>query len=112
MSFVSYSFGQELSPEERAKIQTERMTKALLLSADQQEKVHAINLGVAQKNDVIRTNENFSEDQKKEYMKGNLDGKKASLKLILNEEQFKKYERMETERKYTISKSREIKTKL
>ncbi|MEY4604291.1 MAG: hypothetical protein RIT43_1583 [Bacteroidota bacterium] len=106
LSCVNVALSQDKTPEERAKILTEKMTKSLLLSTEQQEKVLSLNTGVAQKNEAIRKNVNMNEEQKKEAIKGNLEGRKSGLQLILNEEQFKKYERMEAKRKAQIEKKR------
>lgn len=105
LSFVSfYSLAQEKSPEDRAKDLTEKMTKSLLLSTDQQAKVLALNTGIAQKNDAVRKNVNMSKEQKQEALKGNMDARKANLKTILNEEQFKKFEKLEEKRKEQMKK--------
>jgi len=101
------SFAQNKSAEERAKNLTERMTKSLLLSSEQKEKVLALNTGVAQKNEAIRKNVNMTQEQKHEALKGNMEGRKASLKTILNEEQFKKFEKQEEKRKQEMKKEHE-----
>ena len=99
------SFSQEKTPEERAKHLTEKMTKSLLLSTDQQAKVLTLNTGIAQKNDAIRKNVNMNKEQKQEAIKGNMDARKSNLKMILNEEQFKKFEKLEEKRKEEFKKN-------
>jgi protein CpxP len=105
LCFNSFSsFSQEKTPEERAKHLTEKMTKSLLLSTDQQAKVLTLNTGIAQKNDAIRKNVNMSKEQKQEAIKGNMEARKSNLKMILNEEQYKKFEKLEEKRKEEFKK--------
>jgi len=101
---TTLSIAQEKTPEERAKNLTERMTKSLLLSTEQQAQILTLNTGIAQKNDAIRKNANMNKDQKQEAIKGNMDGRKANLKTILNEEQFKKFEKIEDKRREELKK--------
>jgi len=94
------------SPEERAKLHTERMTKQLTLSPDQQAKITELNLGIAQKNEAIRTNVNMSPEQKKEAIKGNMQGRNDVLKTILTVEQFEKFKQQQDMRKEKIQENR------
>jgi hypothetical protein len=94
------------SPEERAKLHTERMTKQLALSPDQQAKVTELNIGIAQKNEAIRTNVNMSPEQKKEAIKGNMQGRNEVLKTILTVEQFEKFKQQQDMRKEKIQENR------
>ena len=84
--------------QERADMHTKHMTKALLLSPDQVAKVAELNLGVANKNEAIRNDVNLTADQKKEFIKGNKEGRKTQLQLILNAEQFAKFEAQEAKK--------------
>ena len=84
--------------QERADSHTKHMTKALLLNPDQVVKVSELNLGVANKNEAIRKDVNMTQDRKKEFIKGNLDGRNAQLKMILNAEQFSKFEAQEAKK--------------
>jgi hypothetical protein len=99
------SSAQEKSTEERAKHMTEKMTKSLLLSSDQQDKVFTLNYGIAQKNEAIRKDANLTKEQKIESIKENMNIRRSSLKTILNEEQFKKFEKLEENRKEEVKKS-------
>lgn len=87
------------TPAERAEMHTEKMTKALGLTADQRAKVAELNLGIAMKNEAIRNNQNMSKELKKESLKGNHDARMAQLKLILTEEQYKKAQEHEAQMK-------------
>ncbi len=81
---------QELkSPEERAKFQTEKMASELQLTAAQKEQVYTINLGIAQKNEGIRTS-TFSEEEKRSIIKSNREAQIEMLKNVLTAAQFEK----------------------
>jgi len=84
--------------QERANAHTKHMTKALLLNPDQVSKVAELNLGVANKNEAIRNDVNMTQEMKKTYIQGNLEGRKTQLKMILNAEQFAKFESQEAKK--------------
>ncbi|MEN9699941.1 MAG: hypothetical protein RLZZ301_1139 [Bacteroidota bacterium] len=77
------------SPEDRAKFQTEKMAAELQLSDSQKEQVYTINLGIAQKNEGIRTS-TFSEEEKKNIIKSNNQARIEMLKNVLTAAQFEK----------------------
>ncbi len=81
---------QKDTPEERAKLQTKKMTKELNLTDEQVEKVAALNLKVEQKIQAIIDGE-MSEERKKEFIEGNKNEKMKVLSTILTKEQMKKY---------------------
>jgi Spy/CpxP family protein refolding chaperone len=93
------------SPEERAKLHTERMTKQLALSPDQQAKVTELNLGIARKNEAVRNNVNMTPEQKKESIKGNMQGRNDVLKTILTVEQFEKFKQHQDMRKEKVQEN-------
>jgi len=95
-SLNTVSAQEQLTPEQKAQAQTERMTTNLTLSEEQVPKVYEINLGIALKNEAIRNNTEMSEEVKSESIKGNNEGRKAMLKNVLTEEQFVKFEEGET----------------
>lgn len=80
------------TPEQRAEMHTTRMTKALELTEEQRSKVAELNLGVAMKNEAVRNSTTMTKEQKQEAVQGNHEGRKAQLKMILSEEQYKKFE--------------------
>jgi hypothetical protein len=98
--------------QERADMHTKHMTKALLLNPDQVSKVAELNLGVANKNEAIRKDVNMTQEMKKTYIQGNLEGRKAQLKLILNAEQFAKFEAQQAKKteKKVEKKSKKVNT--
>ena len=77
------------TPEERAKFQTEKMASELQLTAAQKEQVYTINLGIAQKNEGIRTS-TFSEEEKRSIIKSNREAQIEMLKNVLTAAQFEK----------------------
>lgn len=79
---------EKKTPEEKAKIRTERMKKELGLTAEQEAKVYELNLSHAKKMDELH------EERKAlmEKMKAEKDGMKTSLEGVLTEEQMKKVE--------------------
>lgn len=98
--------------QERANAHTKHMTKALALTPDQASKVAELNLGVANKNEAIRKDVNMTQEMKKTYIQGNLDGRNTQLKMILNAEQFAKFEAQEAKKmeNKTEKKSKKVNT--
>ena len=87
----------EKTPEERAAVQTEKMTKELSLTADQVEKVKTINYGIVQKNEGVKTSAMTGEEKKAAH-KSNEEARDAMLKDVLTAEQFQKYQTIKAER--------------
>lgn len=79
------------TPEQRAAKMTAKMNEVVGLSEEQYEKVGALNLGVEQKIDAIRNDANMTEEQKKEFIKGNRKSQKDALSNILTPEQIEKW---------------------
>jgi protein CpxP len=77
------------TPEDRAKFLTEKMAAELQLTDAQKEQVYTINLGIAQKNEGIRTS-NFSEEEKRSIVKSNQEARIEMLKNVLSAAQFEK----------------------
>jgi Spy/CpxP family protein refolding chaperone len=86
------------TPEERATIRTEWMTKELSLTDAQQTQVASINLADAQQNETIRKDAALTEDQKKQAWKTSREAHKAKLKEVLTAEQFAALEAKKEER--------------
>jgi len=92
------AFGQvEKTSEERATAQTEKMKKELSLTADQAEKIKTINLGIAQKNEGVKTS-TMTGEEKKAAHKSNEEARDAMLKDVLTAEQFQKYQTIKAEK--------------
>jgi periplasmic protein CpxP/Spy len=97
---LSTSLMAQKSPEERAAMQTEKMTTELSLTPDQKEKILQINLGIVQKNDGVRNSE-MSEEEKKKSLKMNNDARETMFKEVLTPEQFTIYQFRKEEMKTT-----------
>ncbi len=83
------NFGMQLTPEERAQMQTEWMKENLQLNDSQLVKVDTLNLEYARKMEKIKEiNGNLS---KLKAAKKTSEEKDKKLKKLLNEEQFKFY---------------------
>lgn len=92
------SFMNETTAEERAELQTEYMKKSLMLSSDQEPKIHDLNLRYAKKmQDAYSTNDRKLQKLKK--MKAVGSQKDQEIKSILNPEQFATYEKNKEEMK-------------
>lgn len=92
---VSAQDKEKKTPQERATMLTERMDKALILTADQKAKISELNLGVALKNEKIRKDTSLSKDKKKEALEANKATRDMNLKMILTPEQFAKVQKMQ-----------------
>lgn len=86
-----------MSPEERAKMITQRMKEELKLNADQEKKVSEINLKYAKKNQEARKAGNEAEVKK--AMDVNNTARDGEFKKILTADQFKTYQKMAADMK-------------
>ena len=68
---MSIANAQSATPEVRANAYTVALTTVLSLTADQVVKMEEINLGIAMKNDGIRSSTNFSKEQKADILISN-----------------------------------------
>ncbi len=89
------------SAQERAQLQTDRMTKELGLQEDQVTKVAAINLKYAEQADALRAErEAQMEAMRKEgKAKAIRDAQEAELKGVLSEAQYKQWQAKKEEAK-------------
>lgn len=83
----------KMTAEERAQKLSDKMKTELSLTDEQYEKVKAVNLKYAKKNDEIR-NGSGGKLSKYKSIKSSQSDKKKEMKAILTEEQYKKYEQM------------------
>ncbi len=81
---------KELAPEQRAKIQTEKMKSELNLSNEQFDKAYQINLGIVQKNQALQTQEFKNEEERKNAIRMNHEARMSMLKDVLTAEQYTK----------------------
>lgn len=97
------------SSDERAHAMTERMTKSLELNEEQKAKIYEINLGIAQKNDAIRTDASLSKEEKVKRIQENHAARNAMYREVLTPDQYAKYEAWEKEKKAKMAEKREMK---
>jgi cell division protein FtsX len=96
------SFGQEKfkkTPEERAQNRTEKLTKNLGLSDEQQKQVYSILYSHAAQVDVLRSNQDMSKEARKDQMKNLRKELNASLTGIFNSEQNEKWNKFKEAKK-------------
>jgi protein CpxP len=86
------------SPEQKAKMHTDRMTSELSLNDKQKNKIAKLNLDAVKKNDAIRTNASLTKEQQKSALEANREVHKGQLKQVLTDEQWMKYEGNENAR--------------
>ncbi|GAF04443.1 DUF4890 domain-containing protein [Saccharicrinis fermentans] len=89
--------GKMGTPEEMAQKQTERMKESLNLSDEQEAKVKSINLEFAEKQQELVNSSSGDRTAMRESMKTIREDKKAALKKVLTDEQYKKMETQEKE---------------
>jgi hypothetical protein len=82
------------SPEEMARIKTERLSQKLDLSATQKNQLQALNMRQAEEMKAMRESYKGTEDKAKmrEAKKANHDKWQSELKSILTEKQYAQYE--------------------
>ena len=94
------------APEDRANRLTQEMITALGLSGEQTQQISEINLGIDMKNDGVRKNTNFSEEQKAEIINSNDQARISMYKGVLTEEQFAKFEAWDKAKKEQATSTR------
>ncbi|MBU2995344.1 DUF4890 domain-containing protein [Cellulophaga baltica] len=99
---------RDIDPEEFATKNTERLTKSLDLSEDQQTKIYNLNLKNAEERKAAMEARKSGErtkpsEEEREAMKAQMDAKreeqKEEMKNILSDEQFQKWETIQEEMK-------------
>jgi protein CpxP len=93
-----------ISPEDRAKRQTERLAEKLKLSEEQKSKVLAIY--TEQAAEMTKDMQAAKEDRKAKHeeMKARMTASEAKIEAILTADQKKAYEEMKAERKAAMEK--------
>jgi len=97
-SAMAQEMEEKKTPEERAKMQTERMTEKLLLNPDQKAKVYEINLQIDKKNQAVHQDKSMLAETKKATMDSNNQTRKEMIKAVLTPEQNQKFDEMEAHR--------------
>ncbi len=98
VGFVSAQGFQNSTPEERAKMLTDRMNELLSLTADQKTKVEAINLDYSKKLSEQMTAAGGDRDAMRSKMQEMNTERDKKFKEILTADQFKKYSDDQAER--------------
>lgn len=100
MGTLAFAQGyRNMSPEERAKADTELYKKELNLTADQEEKVYDLSLKYSKKmREIFESSSGDREAVRNSMMKVRED-RDAEFEKVLNEEQFKGYQKIQEERR-------------
>ena len=106
MTAISQETTPNMTAQERAAKQTERMATELNLTAEQKEKIASINEGLVTKNEAIRANATMTEEAKRESIKTNNDSRRVQYSNVLTPEQLVKFDEMQKAQK---EKRKEIK---
>lgn len=96
------SFGQEKfkkTPEERAQHKTDKMTKHLSLTDDQQKQVYDILYSQATQVDALRGNQEMTKEARKEQMKSIWKDTDSKLSGVFNTEQIEKWNKFKENKK-------------
>ena len=78
-----------MSPEQKAKLQTEKMKTELNLSNEQYDKAYQINMGIVQKNKSLE-DQKMTTYERENAVKQNKEARILMLKEVLTTEQFVK----------------------
>jgi Spy/CpxP family protein refolding chaperone len=106
MTTISQETTPNMTAQERAAKQTERMAKELNLTAEQKEKITVINESLVTKNEAIRANSTMTEEAKRESIKTNNDSRRVQYSNVFTPEQLVKFDEMQKAQK---EKRKEIK---
>ncbi|MBE2217446.1 MAG: hypothetical protein IAE90_04530 [Ignavibacteria bacterium] len=96
------SFGQEKfkkTPEERAQHKTEKMTKHLSLTDDQQKQVYDILYSQATQMSALKENKDLTKDSRREQMKSLRSDTDSKLTGVFNAEQIDKWNKFKENKK-------------
>lgn len=85
------------SPEQRAKVHTERMAKQLELSTEQSAQVEALNLTLAREIEARRVAREAEKEARKAEAKALRDAHDAEMKAVLNSDQYARWLTMREE---------------
>tara|TARA_R110000737_G_C14624517_1_gene494374 strand:- start:301 stop:714 length:414 start_codon:yes stop_codon:yes gene_type:complete len=83
------------TPEQKAKMQTDNLTKELMLTDDQIAKIYETNLAINMKNEAVLVHATWTEAQKQEALDGNNAGRNGLIKSYLTEEQIVRFKEVE-----------------
>ncbi|MDJ1481016.1 hypothetical protein QNI16_11025 [Cytophagaceae bacterium YF14B1] len=95
------------TPEQRAEMQTKRLTKEITLTADQQTQVKNILLSRAIKVDSLRADQTMDKSQRMQQLKAIKDEGDVSIQKVLSPEQYKKYLDLQEEQMDKVQQRRQ-----
>lgn len=108
---------QELRPEDQATKVTAKMTKELVLNANQVTQVQAINMDAAKQREAIKKEANLKPEDRKAQLNALEENTKVKFKSVLTADQYVKMEEMlknaklkKTERKLVTEPKQKLKT--
>ena len=87
------------TPEERAKHRSEKMTKHLSLSDEQQKQVYDIIYSQATQVDALKNNKDITKESRKEQIKAIFQDSDSKLGNVFNKEQSEKWTKMKEKMK-------------
>lgn len=90
---------QQRSPEEMAKMQTERLTKELTLSKTQQDSIHKYILATSKEQQKLFSNAGENREAAMTAIRSLREKQTQKIKTFLNEEQIKKYDELAKQRR-------------
>ncbi len=90
---------KNMSLEERAQKKANMLGEELGLDEEQQEKMNALTLKVAQKIEAIKNNPDFDDAKKREFINGNKADFRRALSSFVSEEQLAKFDAMAAKHK-------------
>ena len=90
---------QKKTPEERAKLHAEKMTKNLALTDDQASQVYDIMYSQATQVDALRNNKDITKESRKEQMKAIFQDSDSKLQGIFSKEQTEKWNKWKEKKK-------------
>jgi len=99
---------QQKTPEEKAKIQTDKLVTSLNLTKVQTDKVHAIALKYAEKIENVRLNNSLIAEERQDQIKDLREEREQELKTVLTPEQFEKYKELKPQWKKENREQRKL----
>jgi len=106
VTFAAAQQRQRQTPEESAKAYTERMEKLLTLTADQKNKIQAINLDLAKQMNAQFQNNQGDREAMRSAMQAIEKKRDEQYKPVLTADQFKKYLADKEERQKEMERRR------
>ena len=106
VTFAAAQQRQRPTPEESAKAYTERMEKLLTLTADQKNKIQAINLDLAKQMNAQFQNNQGDREAMRSAMQAIEKKRDEQYKPVLTADQFKKYLADKEERQKEMERRR------